>query len=495
MDNLINQAAKIESNLIPFPGSKLVAPPSEVISLNLRNQVPSERTYNGPISGAMWEKVRSLKSSYTDSFDWSVYDELYAKFGDKQPFGGVVFGKTFRVANWHASCSKCHYSLELDTYGRGCVHNCHYCYAKMTLSKHGMWNRPHPMPLDLSELLKIFYTVFETDKRSKWREVLSKRIPLRIGSMSDSFMWMDRKYKVSLELLKILNHYDYPYVVFTRSDLIAQPEYLKAINPRLGAVQFSISGSNEELTRRIEPGAPTIKRRLAALKQLADNGIWTTVRLNPIFPTYPDGYFTRHEEIVSQFGGIENVPKFDLLDITKIDDFLDSLVEARVPSLLVGFARLSSYSLTLMKNEAKVDLRPFFRKEEFSKDKKRGDFDKVFSDSEITYYYKIIQSKSVKRGIRFSTCYIGNGVGQYYEHQNLWSNKTDCCDARGNVPAVQSSAQEIPWEVRAKFAHPKYNITKVMEEDLSTNKTNEAPGLKTQLRVNHEPKTAFAPSP
>ena len=31
---------------------------------------------------------------------------------------------------------------------------------------------------------------------------------------------------------------------------------------------------------------------LKALKKLTQNGFWTTVRLNPFFPIYPDGYFT-----------------------------------------------------------------------------------------------------------------------------------------------------------------------------------------------------------
>ena len=33
--------------------------------------------------------------------------------------------------------------------------------------------------------------------------------------MSDAFMWMDKKYRVTLELLKILRFYHYPYLIFT----------------------------------------------------------------------------------------------------------------------------------------------------------------------------------------------------------------------------------------------------------------------------------------
>jgi DNA repair photolyase len=52
---------------------------------------------------------------------------------------------------------------------------------------------------------------------------------------------------------------------------------------------MSLSSINRELTRQLEPGAPAPRKRLQALQKLADNGFWTTVRINPLFPIYPDG--------------------------------------------------------------------------------------------------------------------------------------------------------------------------------------------------------------
>ena len=215
---------------------------------------PIEPKFSGVLSGPMWSSVDKLKSAYKDEFDWSVYDKLHAKFGEEQPRSGVVFKTTFKMVNHHSQCSKCHYSLEIDTYGRGCIHNCVYCYAKDQLTLRGYWNRPHPMPIDLAEVRKIFHTVFETDKKSKWRPILESRIPVRLGSMSDSFMWMDNKFGVTLEFLRILKFYRYPYMVFTRSDLVAQDNYVDALDKNLASVQFSISGENEQLTKAIEPG-------------------------------------------------------------------------------------------------------------------------------------------------------------------------------------------------------------------------------------------------
>ena len=411
----------------------------------------------GPIEKKMRLTLSKLKDSkYPDTFDWSIYDKIAARYGNEQPRGGVVFNTAFKLVNYHTSCSKCHYAFELDTYGRGCIHNCIYCYAKDQLSSHGYWNRPMPFPVNMVEVRKAFFNVFETEKPSKWRDVLEKKVPLRIGSMSDSFMWMDRKYKVTQELLKILSFYNYPYIVFTRSDLVATDEYMKLIRPDLASIQMSISGGNEHLTQLIEPGAPSVNRRLKALEKLATAGIWTTVRINPLFPIYPDGYFTDQESIRKRFGSRENCPKFELFNL----DFISQLREAKVPSLLAGFVRLSSWAINNMSKETGLDFLSFF-KPEFVK----GHKDKKYSDSEIAFYYKMIQAECQKQGVRFNTCYIGNGEKDYYQYQHLWDNGKDCCDAVGNVAAFNTTSQTISWDERLRHASSKETAEKSMKQE------------------------------
>lgn len=409
----------------------------------------SPHTY-GPIETRMRATLATLKNSkYSDTFNWGIYDEIASRYGDNQPRGGVVFNTIFKLINSHESCSQCHYALELDTYGRGCIHNCSYCYAKAQLTVRGFWNNPMPFPIDLSEFRKIFYTVFETEKNSVWRNILQRRVPIRIGCMSDSFMWMDYKYKVTLEALKILKFYKYPYIIATRSDLAAHDDYIAAMDTNLAHVQFSITGTNEKITKLLEPGAPSLKRRFAALLKLAEAGYWTTVRLNPLFPSYPDGYFTDQKSIVERFGSKNAVPKFNLFEIDRIDNFIEQLLIHKVPTLMPGFVRLSISAINAISEITGVDFKSFFKPETFAK---KGD--KHYSDSEISYYYKLIQSKCAKAGIRFTTCYIGNGEKDYYQYQNLWSNKSDCCDALGNVSAFKTTSQSIDWETRIK--HSRY---------------------------------------
>ena len=135
--------------------------------------------FAGPLSKDLWEKAHSVPSAYHDTFDYCIYDRLYERFGAEQPRGGVVYKGTMKLLDAQ-DCAQCFHRFEIDTYGRGCVHNCAYCYAKSYLSIRRYWNEPMPFPIDIAAIRKIFATVFETSKRSKFRNLLEQRIPLRV---------------------------------------------------------------------------------------------------------------------------------------------------------------------------------------------------------------------------------------------------------------------------------------------------------------------------
>jgi DNA repair photolyase len=255
-------------------------------------------------------------------------------------------------------------------------------------------------------------------------------------------MWSEKKFGLTAELLKILKFYRYPYIVFTRSDLVADDSYLKLLDPNLAAIQFSISSTNEELSRKIEPGAPSPRRRLAALSKLAANGLWTTVRVNPFFPIYPDGYFSDPE-----FKWEGNAPKFPFSSFEMIDE----IAAANVPAVLVGFVRLSSYAINNIQRSTGFNLRPFYRKDIINKSPR----DFHFSDSEIRAYYKAIKNRCIENGLEFSTCYIGNGESHFWRDQDLWTNNKDCCNAKGRVDAFENDCRQIPFTTRLKFSGKK----------------------------------------
>jgi DNA repair photolyase len=299
------------------------------------------------------------------------------------------------------------------------------------------WNEPIPFPIDIVEIRKVFYTVFETNKRSKYREILEKRIPLRLGSMSDSFMWLDKQFRVTHELMKILSFYNYPSLIFTRSDLVAEDEYLEVMNPKLTQVQFSLSSINESLTRQIEPGAPSPARRLAALQKLKEHGFKTVVRINPLIPHFPDGYYS---DPLFDRTGVKEFPFFSW-------DMVDAIASAKVDTLLAGVVRLYRPNLQFMKKALGYDIR-----EIFAKDVEWDRSSLHFSTNEVSYYYNELARLCRTKGLRFSTCYIGNDAsGESFErYQPLWANQDDCCDAKGNVEGIVATCAQIPEKPSAK---------------------------------------------
>jgi hypothetical protein len=81
----------------------------------LKHEKPTSKM--GPIETQMRAKLETLSGSkYPDKFNWGMYDEIASRYGDKQPRGGVVFKTAFKLVNYHTSCSKCHYALEVDSW-------------------------------------------------------------------------------------------------------------------------------------------------------------------------------------------------------------------------------------------------------------------------------------------------------------------------------------------------------------------------------------------
>ena len=422
--------------------------PKNVLSFPQKSNPPKEVAFDKtPVTDSMI--AQSIKidkvSAYKSKLDWEPFRKLELRTNKKPMRGGITFKSPFKLVNSHPTCQQCLYAFEIDTYGRGCVHNCVYCYAKAELTVHGYWNNPYPAPVDINAIRKVFHTVFETDRKSKWREIMERRIPIRIGSMSDSFMFMDNKYGVTKELLRILKHYNYPYVIFTRSDLVAQDDYLGLIDKNLAAIQFSISSTNDKLNKLIEPGAPSAKRRLKALEKINKEGYWTTVRINPLFPIMPDGYYTDPN---FEWWGEGKVPHFDYSSF----DMVDEIAQTGTPAILTGFGRFSSFSLNQIEKALNMDLRQFYKTDRSTKKSKR---DYHFSNPEIRYYYEEIKKRCYKNLIEFTTCYIGNGEQHFWKDQDLWSNKVDCCNIKNRVEEFKSDTREITFNRRIKMSNSK----------------------------------------
>lgn len=171
---------------------------------------------------------------------------------------------------------KCNYPTRLDTYGCGCQHNCAYCYARALLDFRGLWNYREPAVADIKDIRKTI------ERELKRGDIV------RLGGMTDCFQPLERTKRVTLHTIEELNSRGIGYLIVTKNKLIAEQEYLDTLNPELAHIQITITSTNPDITRKIEPGASLPDDRISAVEILQDMGFDVQVRLSPFIPELVD---------------------------------------------------------------------------------------------------------------------------------------------------------------------------------------------------------------
>ena len=149
--------------------------------------------------------------------------------------------------------TKCKYPVRLDTYGCGCSHDCRYCYA------------------------------IEKIAAGKCGEIKA----IRLGGMTDCFQPIEATHRTTYETIKILNEYRIPYLIVTKSDLVASDEYLEVLDPELAHIQITVTTTYDDLSMSYEK-AVVPSRRIAAIEKLQSLGYDVALRLSPFIPEYVD---------------------------------------------------------------------------------------------------------------------------------------------------------------------------------------------------------------
>ena len=169
---------------------------------------------------------------------------------------------------------KCHYPTRLDTYGCGCQHDCSYCYAKSLLDFRGLWNPQAPSVVSLGAL-------------SKKIKKLPRGEIVRLGGMTDCFQPMERLYRNTYKAIRLLNQRHIPYLIVTKSALIAEKEYLDILDKELAHIQITVTSTDDKKALEYEKASPP-SERIKAIKTLQDLGYDVQLRLSPFIPQYID---------------------------------------------------------------------------------------------------------------------------------------------------------------------------------------------------------------
>ena len=168
---------------------------------------------------------------------------------------------------------------------RGCEAGCGYCYA-----------RPSHAYVNLSPGLdfetKLFYKHGAVDLLR--RELAAKNYrcsPIAFGANTDPYQPIERKYRVTRDLLQLLSDCDHPATIVTKgAAVIARDVELLASMAarRLVAVYVSITTLDPDLKRRLEPRAASPAARLRIIRELTAAGVPVGVMVAPVIPVLTD---------------------------------------------------------------------------------------------------------------------------------------------------------------------------------------------------------------
>jgi len=115
------------------------------------------------------------------------------------------------------------------------------------------------------------------------QKAIAMDVPMRFGIRYEDFLHAEKEMGISLNLLEYLADEEYPLMINTKSDLVGEDAYVKALarNKAGTAVHVTMISNNEEFLHRLEPGAPTFAKRLQGAKNLCDAGVRVVARIEP----------------------------------------------------------------------------------------------------------------------------------------------------------------------------------------------------------------------
>lgn len=167
---------------------------------------------------------------------------------------------------------------------RGCEHGCIYCYARPS---HGYMN----LSAGLDFETKIFYKV---DAATLLEKELNKPKyecqPIVLGANTDPYQPAETKLKVTRQLLEVLNKYNHPVGIITKSSMIDRDmDILSDMAKRnLVKVAVSVTTLSNSLKLILEPRTSGPRARIRTIQKLTTAGIPVRVMAAPMIPMIND---------------------------------------------------------------------------------------------------------------------------------------------------------------------------------------------------------------
>lgn len=160
---------------------------------------------------------------------------------------------------------------------RGCELGCLYCYSKNNKnmeSRRKNWGCFVDIKINTLEVLE-----------KELNKINAKNIRVLLGSITEIFQPVERKYRLTKQILELLKKKKIPLIILTKSSLIR--EYIDLLTYSDENIIY-FTYNTKEVKRLFEKATPNNKLRLNIMKLLLENNIKLTVYISPFLPFISD---------------------------------------------------------------------------------------------------------------------------------------------------------------------------------------------------------------
>jgi DNA repair photolyase len=204
---------------------------------------------------------------------------------DTPGFAGMTFYeiRAKSIINRVPTVSRVPFEWTINPY-RGCLHACRYCFARNThtyldLDAGADFDSKVIVKVNAGDLLRRELT------SSKWRGD-----HIAMGTNVDCYQRAEGKYRLMRDILAALRDHANPFSILTKGTLILRDLDLlrQAAEVTDVGISMSVGFVDDTHWREVEPGTPSPRRRLDAVRALTDAGFPVGVLMAPILPGLTD---------------------------------------------------------------------------------------------------------------------------------------------------------------------------------------------------------------
>ena len=167
---------------------------------------------------------------------------------------------------------------------RGCEHGCVYCFARPSHAWLGL-----SAGLDFETRLVARPDAAQV-LEAELRKPSYRPATIAIGTNTDAYQPIEKTYGIMRDCLEVLQRFNHPVGIVTKGTLVERDiDILRDMAEKgLARVGISLTTLDVDLSRRLEPRAPSPKRRLQTIEMLSAARIPVRVLTSPIIPGLTD---------------------------------------------------------------------------------------------------------------------------------------------------------------------------------------------------------------